>query len=549
MRINILIGGKAGQGIARLAEVVSSSLIRAGYFAFNYKDYQSLIRGGHNFNVVSFSEQMIFSQGERIDILLAFDKNTLNVHERSITKETIIATANEELSKELLNEGRECFFLNIKELGKAGNMALGGFLFKLLRIDKKFLINEIEDEFKGKEEIIVQNKSVIEQFYSADYKVETRPSFLDLKDSGIKEGQGYSYISGSEAIAEGAVDAELEVYFGYPMTPSTGVLTALALKQKKNNVNKNLFVFSAENEIAVVNAGLGASFAGRRVMIGTAGGGFDLMTEGLSMQGITEIPLVLHLAQRVGPGTGAPTYTSQADLNAAIYGGHGDFSRLVVAPGDAEEAYETSLEAFYLAEKFNLLSIILTDKHLVESGYTAKIEKSKLKIPARKDFPGLEGSVFKRSSYEHDEQGNTVEDAEGIKKGVEKRLLKSADLVKETKKFKEYKVYGQGENLLVSFGSTKGAVIDALPELKGFSYLHMIYLEPFPDILEILKKAKRIFVIEGNATGQLADLITRNTSLVVKKEERILRYDGRPFTIDFIKEEIKKRVKGEGVGK
>jgi 2-oxoglutarate ferredoxin oxidoreductase subunit alpha len=299
-------------------------------------------------------------------------------------------------------------------------------------------------------------------------------------------------------------------------------------------------------------------------MVGTAGGGFDLMSEGLSLQGMMELPLVVHLAQRAGAATGVPTYTGQADLNVALYAGHGEFSRIVVAPADPEEAYEKTIEAFYLAEKFKTLSIILTDKHLVESAFTCNplsFKESNLQMPKSEQFAGK--GIFRKNGYEHDKEGNTTEVDVEIKKSVERRNRKIAEIRKEISKFTSYKVFGKGistnssnvgcndsggigangndvecKYLLLGFGSTKGAVLHALPDLPDFSYCHLIYLEPFPeDIVDLIKKAEKVFVIEGNSQGQLAELITKKTGC--KIENKILKYDGRPFTAEEITEEIK----------
>ncbi|MEK6969447.1 MAG: 2-oxoacid:acceptor oxidoreductase family protein [Nanoarchaeota archaeon] len=523
MRLNLLIGGKAGQGINKLAEIISSSLVRAGWYVFNYKDYQSAIKGGHNFNLISISDQNLAAYEEDLDLLFAFDAQTYDEHKKNISKKTILATADSELNKKVGG-----FFLDLSQLGKFGNMAFAGFLFKCLGLDKKFLLEEIEKEFKQKE-IVIENKKIIEQFYAPEYSVDLKlpePQQNEPQHQQKKELPGYSHLSGSEAISQAAVEAGLEIYFGYPMTPSTGVLSSLALKQKEN---KDLFVFTPENEIAVINSALGASFAGRKVMVGTSGGGFDLMSEAMSLQGMVELPLVIHLSQRAGPGTGVPTYSGQGDLNAAIYAGHGEFPRLVVAPGDAQEAYEKTIEAFYLAEKFKLLSIILTDKHLAESGYTDQIKKSSVVVPKREDL--LSQGVVKKNSYEHDLFGNTTEIAAEIKENTDRRIAKTKLVEKETQKFTRYKFYGTGKNLLIGFGSTKGGILDALPNLPEFSYLHLIYLEPFPsEIIAYLQKAKKILVIEQNSTGQLADLLSKQLAVTIPEHNRILKYDGRPFT-------------------
>ena len=266
-------------------------------------------------------------------------------------------------------------------------------------------------------------------------------------------------MTGSHAIAVGAVNSGIDLYIAYPMTPATGVMHELAGMQKNN---KHM-VFEAENEIAVVNSALGASFAGAKTMIGTSGGGYDLMCEGLSLQGMSEVPLVVYLASRPGPGTGVPTYSTQSDLDIALRGGHGEFPRVVIAPGDPSEAIEKTNEAFYLAQKFNSLAIVLSDKHVAESEFSSDGElKKPLKIKVTRKVPG-EGFV-KANSYEHDKFGNTTESAEITGKNADARIKKYSEIKKECKKFEMIKIHGKknSKNLVIGWGSTKGAILDAI---------------------------------------------------------------------------------------
>ena len=354
-------------------------------------------------------------------------------------------------------------------------------------------------------------------------------------------------MSGSEGVSEGALASGLNLYIAYPMTPATPVMTYLARKTK---------VVQLEGEIAVANAALGASYSGAKVMIGTSGGGFALMSEAMSLQGMSETPLVAYLAQRAAPSTGVPTYTAQGDLKFALNIGQGEFPRVVVAPGDPSEAFKLTQEAFYLAYKYQVLSIVISDKHLAESVYTIDLPR-KIKVPdfivkGDKDYkrykitkngispraiPGGE-AVVKASSYEHDEFGITIEDADKVKVMVEKRLRKWKTLEKGVRKFEMYKVYGKGKNTIVSWGSTKGAILDSLKKLKNWKFLQIKYIEPFPnEILKILKNSKKVVDVENNATGLLSQIIREKTGFEIKK--KILKYDGRPFTVDDILEGLK----------
>jgi 2-oxoglutarate/2-oxoacid ferredoxin oxidoreductase subunit alpha len=506
MRLSVLIGGKAGQGINKISQIISDVMADQGYFTFNYRDYPSIIRGGHNFNILTISNERVGSHESKIDFILAMDKNTIKVHKKELKKGGIII-ANEQF----------------KDLGINLNIALAGAFIKLLGINKTILLSEIKKTLNSKESV----KAAEQGFDSQEVK-------FNLKKIKNK----ITIMSGSQAIAKGAINSKIDRYIAYPMTPATGVMHELAAKQ----IEHNYMVFQPENEIAVVNAALGASFTGAKTMIGTSGGGFDLMSEGLSLQGITEIPLVTYLASRPGPGTGVPTYSTQGDLNIALRAGHGEFPRIVIAPGDPTEAIEKTNEAFYLSNKFNCLSILLGDKHLAESEFsTNKKPKKPLKIIRKGKLPGK--AIVKVSSYEHDNKGNTTEDPKIIKKNQEARLKKYELIKKEAKKFEMIKIYGKknSKKLIVGWGSTKGVILDAIKD-TDYKFLQVLYLKPMSNqIKKELQKANKIVLVENNLTGQLGRIIKEKTGIKIKN--RILRYDSRPFLCDELSKEIRKKLK------
>ena len=507
MKLNILIGGQAGQGINKISEIVSSILTFQGYFTFNYRDYQSLIRGGHNFNVLCISDKKVGSIESKLDMIIAMDENTIKTHKKKLKKNGIIIS-HKSFEKD--------------SLGRNLNIALAGVLIKHLGIPKEILINEIQNQFNNKEA-----NAAAEKGYNS------QNSKFNLKKTNNK----ISKMTGSKGISQGAINSKIDLYLAYPMTPATGVMHELASNQIKNK----LMVFQPENEIAGVNVGLGASFAGAKVMIGTSGGGYDLMTEGLSLQGQSEIPLVVYLCSRPGPGTGIPTYTSQADLDIALRGGHGEFPRVVIAPGNPNECIEKTNEAFYLAEKFKTLSIVLSDKHLAESEFSSNKKPNKtIPVKVKGKIPGT--GVVKASSYECDKFGNTTEDALLTAQNVEERIKKYAQIKKEIKKFEMIKIYGKkdSKNLIIGWGSTKTVILDAIEE-EDFKFLQVIYMKPLSNkIKEEIQKAKKVILVEQNVTGQLGRLIREKTGF--KIENRILKYDGQPFTCDELKRELKKEV-------
>lgn len=530
---SILIGGKAGQGIAKTAELLGKALVKLGYHVFNYRDYPSLIRGGHNFNVVVFDKKPVYSHVERnYDILAALDDRTLDVHSHEISSTTLRITlkghgGDIEIDPLLLRKHNIPFLsLNIIFLGAIACHL--GIPFEVM----KSVVSSL-----GEKNI---------QALKLGYNLTKEENHLK------KSNKKLLFLTGNEAIGLGAIASGIDIYIAYPMTPATPVLHFLAARKNKYNYT----VLQLENEIAVVNAALGASYAGANVMVGTSGGGFALMTEAISLQGMSEVPLVVYLAQRTGPSTGVPTYTAQSDLLFAIHAGHGEFPRVVLAPGDPAEAFRMTMTAFYLSNKFRVLSIILGDKHLGESHYTHTLDEfSPLVKPEKfitletedyksykitengispRSVPGAIPFAVRATSYEHDEEGITTEDPHMIEKMVEKRLRKWESLSVAVKNLEPVSVYGEGDKAIVSWGSTKGVIFDTLKRLEGWKFVKINILAPFPseEVLKELDDAKRVVVIENSATGQLSKLLAMKTGLIT--DDKILRYDARPFTVDYI---------------
>ncbi len=508
MRINILIGGSAGQGINRVSEIISDVLNHYGYFVFNYRDYPSLIRGGHNFNLLTVSDKRVGSSDSKIDYLIAMDENTVALHK-----------------KELNKDGNVIAFNDFEEKGRNLNVVLASALLKKLGVPKSDIENVVRIQLKNEDSV----KAV-----SMGYNNSEKNGVLSKLKNKIKT------ISGSQAVALGAINSKLNLYIVYPMTPATGVMHELASKQ-----NDNLMVFQGENEIGCASMAIGASFAGARVMTGTSGGGFDLMSESLSLQGMTEIPLTIYLASRPGPATGVPTYTAQADLDIALRAGHGDFPRCVVAPGNAKEAIEKTNEALLIAEKFKMLSIILSDKHLAESQYSfnTKVDRP-LIIKTTRDLPT--NKIVKASSYEVNSFGNSIEDAKTTKINSDLRAQKYKDMKSYIEKnFEMIKVYGEknSKNLVIGWGSTKSAILDSIEGLD-VKFLQILYAKPLSNkIKKEMQNAKNIILVENNQTGQMGRLLREKTGISISAKNRILKYDGRPFCCDVLKKEITRRLK------
>jgi len=543
MEVNVLIGGPAGKGVGRTSHLLGKAILSAGGFTFNYRDYPSLIRGGHNFNILKISDTSVSSHEWEVDLIVALDQQTIDLHQKELREKGLILASSQLEGLSLTTIDLEEILEKLKAEEVVGNNVFLGAVFKALGLPFEPLQTVLKKEFKN---------SIAVSAAKAGYDLSVSP-IVEFKFEKEKEK---FFLTGNEAIAAGALQGGLETYFAYPMTPATAVLAFLQKAQEKTGVK----AIQLENEIAVANAALGASFAGNVSMLGTSGGGLGLMAEALSLQGMSELPLVAYLSQRTGPGTGVPTYTSQGDLGFVLSIGHGEFPRLVVAPGDAKEACERTQEALYLAMKYRSLVILLGDKHLGESEYVAdELKDLKLKIESERGdkdsylpyqitesgvspfLPPGQGPISRATSYEHDEKGLTTEESEPTVKMNDKRFRKLKGVEKEIAGLNPVSYYGNGngENVIIAWGSTKGAIIDALKDLPGWSFLQISWLLPFPGeaVLEKLKAAKRVILVENSVTGQLAGLISKETQFKIK--EKILKYDGRPFTAREIVKELK----------
>jgi 2-oxoglutarate ferredoxin oxidoreductase subunit alpha len=348
------------------------------------------------------------------------------------------------------------------------------------------------------------------------------------------------------------------------MTPATDILHVLEANQKKTG----MVVHQPEDEIAAIHTALGGSFAGIRSACGTSGGGFALMNEGLSLTGMLELPLVIFEIMRPGPATGNPTWSDQGDLSYVLTAGHGDFPRAVIAPGSPEQVFDCVQHAFNIADKYQIPVIVISDKHLGESGFTISKEvfseidekNHDLQLEANKDYkrylntqtgisprtiPGIENGEYIANSDEHNEESFSDESSEVRKMQMEKRMKKIEELRKE---IPLPRVYGpmSADISLVCWGSAFGACLDTINTLNSLNTLkkkvnlvHFEYLWPMPKNLDkFLSKFKKLVLVENNYSGQLGKLIRQETGIEIK--DRILKYDSRPFWTDEILEELKK---------
>ncbi len=556
-----------------------------GLTTFGYTEYPSLIKGGHNTYQVRVEEEPIRTIIRKTDILIALDKETIEKHKEELNDNGIILYDNYRTKinpQEYEERGIRLINIPAREIAKeilsseiTENQVFLGASFALLKTELKHLEEVIKKTFSKKgEEIIKQDIKAARKGYEyVKENFDTNTFQHQLKEVEKKEKQ--MFITGNEAIALGAIKAGCKFYAAYPMTPATSILHTMAALQEKYGI----VVKQAEDEISVANMTVGAGYAGVRAMCATSGGGFGLMNETYSLAAMTETPIVMVEVTRGGPATGIPTWTSQEDLKFVLNSGHGEFPRFVIAPGDPEEAYYMTIEAFNTAEKYQTPVIILSDKYLAESNWSYPFFNKEIKIErgpwitneeleemekrgerfkryntatetgvSTRAVPGQhKNGIFVANSDEHDEYGYSTEEIEERNKMFDKRMRKIEAYKKE---MPEPKLYGEEEAdiTMVCWGSTKQMALQSMKWLNNegikTNVLHITHISPFPAeaVSRILKKAKRILNIEHNKTAQMAEIIRANTGIEIK--EHLLKNDGRPIFPEEITDKARSMMKG-----
>ena len=563
-RFSWKVAGAAGDGILNAGLMFAKTCLRGGLHVFATAEYPSLIRGGHNHLDVRIEDEEIYSHVKSVDLLVALNKDSINKHKNKISYGGGIIYDGDELKfdrKEVRNDIK----LYPMPLNKLANQAGGkimrnvvamGATVALTDFDLDLFNDIIRFNFKKKGDKIIDS-NVLAAKLGYDY---IRENFDDdfrfrLKTRKIA-GKDKIFLSGNEAISMGAIKAGCKFFAGYPMTPASSILMTMASQER----NFNLVVKHTEDEIAAINMAIGASFAGVRAMTATSGGGFSLMVEGFGLAAQTETPLVVVEAQRPGPATGMATHSGQGDLRFVLHASTDEFPRIIIAPGDVEECFYKTIDAFNLAEKYQLPVIILTDKYLGESFASVEefdcsninIDRGKLlteedleKIENYKRYsitkdgvsprsiPGQKKGTYVASSYEHDEEGFEREEEEIRIAMHDKRFRKLEEAKKD---IEEPILYGSedADVTIVSWGSPKGPIKEAMKllERNGIStnFLQVVFINPFPKgaVTNIINNSKTTVVIENNKTSQLSGIIKENTGLDI--DYKVLKYDGRPFS-------------------
>lgn len=577
------IAGQAGAGVMTTGRLMIKCFTRGGFNAIGYPEYPSLIRGGHNTVQVRVSNKPINSPLQTQDLVIALNKDAVFYHMETMNEKGILIYDQLiDVSKFKVRPEVKMYAMPLTKLTQdAGGteqmkntVALGAAL-AVVDYPLEILAEIMKDEFGRKgEEVVKKNIEAAKVGY--DF----------VKNSGIKSAKLLKPISdkrkivitGNEAITLGAIQCGVKFYAAYPMTPASTILHYMIECEQRFG----LVVKQTEDEIAAMNYAIGASFAGARSMVGTSGGGFALMVEALGLAAISETPIVVAMAQRVGPSTGMPTWTEQGDLRFVLHASQGDFLRVVLAPGDVQESFFLTAKALNIAEKYQVPVFVLTDKNLGESVFSTekfnlkkvKIERGKVatELPAlepmtrwkryafsddgvsERAFPGTPNGIHVASSYEHDEHGFSSESFSMRTKQVQKRAKKIAAILDEMDPPKTYgSLAKNAEVVLIGWGSQKLSILDALAilEHKGIKakFVHFNHIYPIDEktIKKAVHGAKVTIMIENNSTAQFAGILRELSG--VEMDFHILKYDGRPFFPEQIAAEVEKLKKAGYKGK
>ena len=552
-----IVGGKAGEGVKKAGATAANAFSSTGRHVFQMDDYPSLIRGGHNFVVVSTSTRAVLSHYMGADLVVALDDRSYGVHRSHVADGGVMV-----YNSDVVKDGDGVGVPMTTEAAKYPDAAL--------RIGVSGIAALSAAIGQSPEELAV----LIRREYRRD--LENNIAFAGAIYDHVRKSIGgrftltpssgeHHMFTGNQAIALGAAAAGLDMYIGYPMTPASTVLHYLAAHDKDLGVT----VIHPESELAVANMAIGAAAAGARVMVGTSGGGFGLMEEAFSFAGMAEAPFLCVLSSRPGPSTGVPTYTEQADLRFALNQGHGDFPRLVASPGTVQEAFTLAAEMLALVWTYQTPGILLTEKHLSESRVTADIDIASAawaepavwaEPAARAESAGDEGEGYRRyrntddgvspllfppsaesikwSSYEHDEAGITTEEGDAIVAMHDKRDRKGAALTEHLRGVRTVNRFGDDGPVILTYGSTTMSVIEAL--IAGgirARVVQPVYLEPFPVWEFEDLRSESVIVVEQSSTGQFATLMAERAG--VRVSSVITRYDGRPFEPRELAEDIR----------
>lgn len=547
--VSVLIGGKAGQGIASIETLLTKGFKRAGFYTFATKEFMSRIRGGSNTTLIRISKRPVNAPVFSVDIFVPLDTDSYyHAHER-IRQDTFLIAKKGDFEYDGTLYDHDLPSL-AKSIGSpiVSNTIAAALVFGLLGCDVNILRAIVKEIYRDEMlEMNLKALSIGEQLAKDNgncrYCIEPNLSTVSANDL---------FFSGTEGVGFGSIAGGCNFISSYPMSPSTGVLTFLA----KQSRTFGICVEQAEDEIAAFQMGLGVWYSGGRAITTTSGGGFALMGEGLSLSGITETPMVVYLAQRPGPATGLPTRTEQGDLELSIYSAHGEFPRIVLAPGDVRECFDLARTAFELADRYQVPVILLSDQYLADSYF--HVERFEIGsqqsvhhiIKTEADYkryslsdsgisprgiPGYGEGLVLVDSDEHTQEG-LITESMSVRNEQNSKRLKKLELIRKEAIVPE--IGGEGDIVVIGWGSTKHIIKEAVERVGDdrVSVIHFSWVYPLSESqLLPLQKAKRIVVVENNATGQFAKLLRLHG---IRVDDQILKSDGLSFFVDELSKKL-----------
>jgi len=579
------IGGEAGQGIATPGDILARIFARRGLNLNAYNAYQSIIRGGHTFLTIRASDGPVRSMGDKIDVLIPLNQDTMDRHLRLLTKGACVLFDIDKIKPGVPADGVQPCPLPIKQLTAgsklAGNTVAIAAALQMLGVEFQALEDALKRIFKRKgDAVTAENVGFARAGY--DYAAA---NFKPFPFKAPQLGQGNAVLTGNMATAMGGIAAGVNFYAAYPMSPSTGVLMYMASHARQLGI----MVRQVEDEIGVMNMVIGAAHTGCRAMCATSGGGFALMTEAIGMAGMLETPVVCVDVQRAGPATGVPTKTEQGDLWQILGAGQGDYPRIIVAPKDQLDAFKTIPELFNLCDKFQCPGLVLADLLISEGtasvdpkelNFKPKIDRGEIIFPngnreanpfggandnsylrykltqsgiSPRAVPGVPGHIHVAASDEHDEDGTLISDeyTNPTKRRlmVEKRARKMEAVASE---IAPPKLIGpeSAAVTLVGWGSTEGVILEAIEKLAAeegivANQLAIKWIVPFhtAEVTRLLSRSKKIIIIENNYSGQFARYLRSETGIAA--HGHIRKYDGEPFMPHHLVNAVKEQLAGK----
>ncbi|ODG91120.1 MULTISPECIES: 2-oxoacid:acceptor oxidoreductase subunit alpha [Bacillaceae] len=558
------VGGQQGEGIESTGEIFAIALNRLGYYLYGYRHFSSRIKGGHTNNKIRVSTTEVRAISDDLDILVAFDQETIDVNFYELRKGGIVIA--DAKFNPTIPDSTDVTLYSIPftelatELGTSlmKNMVAVGASSAILGLSIE-VFREVVDEIFGKKGQQIVEKNIEAIARGAEEMREMLGVNVNKMQLSEADGKKRMFLIGNDAIAMGALAGGSRFMAAYPITPASEIMEYLIKKLPQYGGA----VIQTEDEIAACTMAIGANYAGVRTLTSSAGPGLSLMMEAIGLSGMTEVPLVIVDTQRGGPSTGLPTKQEQSDLMAMIYGTHGEIPKVVIAPSTVEEGFYDMVEAFNVAEEFQVPVIVITDlqlslgKQTVEPLQFEKVQirrgkfdyKQELPVSENKEYfkryevtedgvsprvvPGMKGGIHHVTGVEHDEMGKPSESPINRNQQMDKRMRKLNNLKFPNPVLVNSK-HEDADVLLVGFNSTRGAIEEAMVRLEQdgikVNHAHIRLIHPFPtnELMPELKKAKRVIVVENNATGQLASIIKMNCGHA-EKISSLLKYDGNPF--------------------